>query len=69
MMPNQKGKQWVNIAVALTGTILVTVLLAFFFDSYYDINDDVLMKDILSGYIWENLLLITFKCYIPSVRL
>ena len=49
MMPNQKGKQWVNIAVALTGTILVTVLLAFFFDSYYDINDDVLMKDILSG--------------------
>lgn len=49
MVLKEKGKKWENRLIAL---ITVGVLFAagsIAFDFYYDLNDDVLMKDILAG--------------------
>lgn len=38
-----------NWIIALAAVALPAILAAYFFDYYYDLNDDVLMKDILAG--------------------
>lgn len=44
-----KMKQKENIIWALGLSIVLCIVLGVFFDYYYDLNDDVLMKDILAG--------------------
>lgn len=45
----QKLKEKENGLLALTVTLLLMILVGWRFDYYYDLNDDVLMKDILAG--------------------
>lgn len=42
----KKNEYWI---IALTFTVMLGIFTACFFDYYYDLNDDVLMKDILAG--------------------
>lgn len=44
-----KKKQTENYIFALISVLLVCVAVAVMFDYYYDLNDDVLIKDIISG--------------------
>lgn len=41
--------QWENWILALLAVLILGLLIGVFFDYYYDLNDDVLMKDILAG--------------------
>ncbi|MDE7251051.1 MAG: hypothetical protein K2N82_14470, partial [Lachnospiraceae bacterium] len=41
--------QWENWILALLAVLILGLLIGAFFDYYYDLNDDVLMKDILAG--------------------
>ena len=41
--------QWENWILALAAVLILGSLIGIFFDYYYDLNDDVLMKDILAG--------------------
>lgn len=49
MSLKEKRSKKIDTLIALLGTIAAGVFIAFFFDYYYDMNDDVVMKDILSG--------------------
>lgn len=42
-------RQWENWILALAVVLILGSLIGVFFDYYYDLNDDVLMKDILAG--------------------
>ncbi len=44
-----KLKQKENWIIALAVTAVLCLLAGFRFDFFYDLNDDVLMKDILAG--------------------
>ena len=44
-----KLKQKENCIWALGISVILCIVISFFFDYYYDLNDDVLMKDILAG--------------------
>ncbi len=46
----KKNDRLINCILAITGSILLWGILAVFFDLYYDLNDDVLIKDILAGF-------------------
>ncbi len=48
-MRTEKTIKAENIICALTGALVLWGALALLFDFYYDLNDDVLIKDILSG--------------------
>lgn len=41
--------KWENWILALLAVLILGLLIGAFFDYYYDLNDDVLMKDILAG--------------------
>ncbi len=45
----KKENQGLNLIVSVIATILVVVAVSVMGDFYFDLNDDVLMKDILSG--------------------
>ncbi len=42
-------KQWENWILALLAVLVLGTIIGVCFDYYYDLNDDVLMKDILAG--------------------
>ena len=42
-------KDWKNGLLAFMATMILVILVGWRFDYYYDLNDDVLMKDILAG--------------------
>ncbi len=46
----KKNDRLINCILAITGSILLWGILAVLFDLYYDLNDDVLIKDILAGF-------------------
>ena len=45
----ERLRQRENQILALVAVILLGISVGVFFDYYYDLNDDVLMKDILAG--------------------
>ena len=45
----KRKASFINFIIALIPVIILAVLISVFFDYYYELNDDVLMKDILSG--------------------
>ena len=45
----KKAHQGLNFIVSVILTLMVIVIVSFMGDFYFDLNDDVLMKDILSG--------------------
>ena len=45
----KKAHLGLNFIVPAIVTLMVIVIVAWFGDYYFDLNDDVLMKDILSG--------------------
>lgn len=49
MMFRRAGEKEKNCIMMILTIIVNIMLLSLFFDFYYDLNDDVLMKDILSG--------------------
>ena len=46
---NKSKRDFENIIIAAVAVILLMFFVGISFDYYYDLNDDVLMKDILSG--------------------
>lgn len=44
-----KKSNWLDILIALLGTAGICAVITFRFGYYYEMNDDVLMKDIMSG--------------------
>lgn len=48
-MKQNKKEALLNLIIALAPVVIIAVVLGVFFDYYYELNDDVLMKDILSG--------------------
>ena len=49
-MKTAKGKNiYADIVIAVIVTLLLVLIAAVAYDHYYEFNDDVLMKDILSG--------------------
>jgi len=49
MVLKERLKKWENWIIALGVVILLGLCAGILFDYYYDLNDDVLMKDILAG--------------------
>ena len=45
----KRKASFINFIISLIPVIILAVLVSVFFDYYYELNDDVLMKDILSG--------------------
>ncbi len=43
------SRKWENLIIALLTAILSVAVITLCFDYYYDLNDDVLIKDIISG--------------------
>lgn len=48
-MKQNKKTALLNFIIALAPVVILAVVLGVFFDYYYELNDDALMKDILSG--------------------
>lgn len=49
MQPNKMVEKHVNRILSLVCVLLIMVVVALKFDYYYELNDDVLIKDILAG--------------------
>lgn len=49
MVFKDQFKKWENWILAFVSVLVLGLLIGIFFDYYYDLNDDVLMKDILAG--------------------
>ncbi len=48
-MKQNKKEALLNLIIALAPVVIIATVFSVFFDYYYELNDDVLMKDILSG--------------------
>ena len=48
-MKEKNKEKYLNLIIALIPMVIATVIIAVFFDHYFDLNDDVLIKDIISG--------------------
>ena len=48
-MPSSKKRTLLNLCIAAGITAVIMLMIAVLFDYYFDLNDDVLMKDILAG--------------------
>lgn len=49
MSHTDKTRRYIDFALAFVSTIVLMIIVGGMFDYYYEFNDDVLMKDILSG--------------------
>lgn len=49
MNPDRHVSRKFDVVIALVGMLLLTAFIGFCYDYYYNMNDDVLIKDILSG--------------------
>lgn len=49
MKEEQRLRTIRDLLLALTAALLCAIAVGYFYDCYYDLNDDVLIKDILSG--------------------
>ncbi len=49
MTVGERLKKEQNSIIAIVFTILICTIISIFFDCYFDLNDDVLMKDIVAG--------------------
>ena len=48
-MLKERIRKWENWIIALIPILALGIYAGLCFDYYYDLNDDVLMKDILAG--------------------
>ena len=56
-------RKWENWILPALFVLILLLLLGLRFDYYYDLNDDVLMKDILSGVTQALLKAETCRCF------